>query len=123
MPATIDAPTAKAPDVFKPVILEDWEAEKALRAEERAKKRPVLRKCLDPEVAADYEQQKPKYEYRVSCTYARPNDRGRLEQHTETHNITAQNEKDAWALFCDKIQTWPSPSACVDRTIEKLKKI
>jgi len=122
MATTTETPTKEFHDPYKPVVLNDWEAEKALRAEERARKRPLQMECLDYERAAEFEQRKPRHEYQVTCTYQRPNDRGRLEKHTDQHVVKAQSPNEAWALFCDKIETWPSPTSC-EREIKKLGKV
>lgn len=120
--ATQEAPQRQLSNPYAPVVWEEYEAEKARRAEEREKKRSLQRRCLDPEVAAEFEAKKPRYEFKVRCTYERPNEKGRLESKTEEHTIIAQNERDAWAIFCDRIQTWPSPAAC-EREIKRLSKV
>lgn len=112
----------KIHDPYKPVDLMDWEAEKAWRAEERAQKRPLQLACLDFETAMEHEVRKPRFQYEVTCTYQRPDERGRLVKHTEKHTVKAHNETEAWAMFCDKIQTWPSPNSC-ERSIKQLAKV
>ena len=84
----------------------------------RQKKIPELRKCLNPEYAATAEARKGVSEYRVSCVInvMEPNN-----QHAtgKEEVVSAQNEDEAWAKFCDRIKTWPSPKWC-ERKIEKL---
>lgn len=57
------------------------------------------------------EAAKPRYTYEVSCTYHRPNRKGHLEEHSRKETVRAQNESEAWALFCDKVGVWPSRQA------------
>lgn len=109
---------------YAPANWETYEAEKAERAAAKAAKRPLQLKCLDAETAAQHEARKPLYEFEVSCTYQAPDDKrpGKLKSHTETEKVNAQNDQDAWALFCDRIGRSPSPQSC-DRTIKRLAKI
>ena len=105
--ATLAPGTQMAADV------DAHQADLERRAKEREKKQPELMRCLDPDYAAKKEVQKPVYRYRVSCSVQRP----RPQDYCET--VEAKSEADAWAKFCDKIRTWPSPKYC-GRKIEKV---
>jgi hypothetical protein len=110
-------------DQFRPV---DWEAhqrDKERRRKEREAKAPLLRRCLDPEYAAQQETLKPKWEWEVSVKYMIPDAKGRLVTKSDTQRIVAQNEADAWATWCDRVQHWPSPHACEKREIRQLAKV
>lgn len=79
------------------------------RRAEQLKKRSKLLKCLDPITAAQYEARKALYEFKVECELFRPAAKKRragTEKFDE--QVVAQNEQDAWAMFCDKIGEWPS---------------
>jgi hypothetical protein len=79
------------------------------RREAQLKKRPKLLKCLDPITAAQYETKKALYEYKVECEIFRPADKKRrATTEAVTEQVVAQNDNDAWAMFCDKIGQWPS---------------
>jgi hypothetical protein len=125
MPATAEKSAIEtgAPlSPFQPVDGFAHEAEKARRKADRDAKRPELRKALDFRYAAQAEERKTKYEFKVHCKYSRPDKRGLFETKEAEHTVIAQNEKEAWALFCDKIQTWPGPNDC-ERTITQGKKV
>lgn len=92
------------------------------RRKEREKHRDIQRRCLDPEEAAREEARKPRYDYEVTCKYTRQNKDGHIENKKETEIVNARDENEAWARFCDKIKTWPSPHYC-EREINRLKKI
>lgn len=101
----------------------DWdthEDDKARRNKAREKNRKKLRSCLDAVSATTYEARKPTYEWKVTCTLSRKDDKGRMRTTTEERQVVAQNAKDAWAMFCDLIGTWPAPGYC-DREIVKLE--
>lgn len=114
-------PTKIPPDVAKPVNQEEFDADRASRAVDRKKAEPKLRRCLDPVVAAQYEHRKPLYEWSVEATFMRPNTKGRLVERKESRQVVAQNERDAWAIFCDIIESWPGAGSS-NRTITKLAK-
>lgn len=107
---------------YQPPRMEDHQADLARRDAERHKNRPKLLKCLDPSTAAEYEKNKPLYEWRVECSIFRPargKDRAKTERFDE--QVVAQNESDAWAMFCDKIGEYPSRRDCRP-TITQLQK-
>lgn len=121
---TKDQAVTKAPP-RSPHLPADWEAheaDKARRKAAREKRKANLRRCLDPETAKTFEARKPLYEWRVKCTYTRPDPKGRMQTHTREHQVIGQTETDAWALFCDLIGVWPGPHNC-DREIEQLGQI
>ena len=87
------------------------------RAEARAKKQPKLREMLNADAAADEEAVKGKRKYEVSCTI---NERSgsKMTSGEKTGVVSAQNEDDAWAVFCDQMGTWPSPKWCDRKIVE-----
>ena len=109
--------------------LEEW-AKRQIEADERrnkkldatrkriAERREELNRCLDPVYAAQVEAAKPRYDYEVSCMLTERVS-GKRIQKTPTERVTAQNENEAWAIFCDTIKSWPSPHSC-NRVIKKL---
>jgi len=109
--------------------LDAW-AKKQLEAEERREKklaevrekirknRPEHMRCLDAQYAAQVEAKKPKYQYEVSCVLADKTSGKRIVTEPK-ETVSAKNENEAWAIFCDTIKAWPSPNAC-DRKIRKL---
>lgn len=98
------------PALAPPVTsLEEWNAERVRRASERAAKEDTLMACTDPTVARQWEDRKPDYEWSVEVSIPRPargNQKYYREKFSET--VVAQNEADAWAMFCDRIGEWPS---------------
>lgn len=114
--------TTPPADPYQPAVWEDHEADKAARRAEREKRRPELRRVLEPEQAAQAEARKPLYEWKVSCTYTRPGAKGKMETISASHQVIAQSERDAWAFFCDKIGAWPGRHSC-DLRIDQLSKI
>ena len=86
------------------------------------KNRPLMRKCLDAEFAARLESRKSTWEFTVTAEIQQPNKKGKLEFKTYEETVRARSEADAWAHFCDKIETYPSPHAC-QRTIVKRAKV
>lgn len=105
-----------------PPSLDAHQADMARRDAERQAKRPKLLRCLDPATAAEYEKNKPLYEWRVECSVFRPargKDRAKNEKYNE--QVVAQTADDAWALFCDKIGEYPSRRDCRP-TITQLEK-
>jgi hypothetical protein len=94
---------------YLPVSLEERAKEKARIREQQEKDNDRLLDCLDPAEAKRYEDRKPLYEWKVSVRLFRPAE-GRKPAHMETieKQVVAQNDKDAWAMFCDAIGEWPS---------------
>jgi hypothetical protein len=104
---------------------EKHQANLARRAAEYDKKRPVLDACLNPEVAAKYELEKPRYKFKVSMVPLvvpskqpkvvgfgdgfddEEDERPKPKPEPITLTVVAQNEDDAWARFCDSIGHWP----------------
>lgn len=94
---------------FLPVSLEERAKEKARIREEQLARLPRMLDCLDPTVAKTYEDRKPLWEWKVECRMFRAAV-GKTPARMETieKNVVAQNERDAWAMFCDSIGEWPS---------------
>lgn len=94
---------------YLPVNLKERAKERQRIRDEQLKSRPRTLDCLDPTVAKRYEDAKPLYEWRVVCKLFRPAV-GKQHAHMETmdRQVVAQNENDAWAMFCDAIGEWPS---------------
>lgn len=109
-------------DPYAPANIAEYEADKTKRKADQDARRPEMRRCLDPEYAARKEARKPLYEWEVECTYSRQDDKGRMVTKSPKEKVIAQNEADAWALFCDKIGDYPSPLDS-DRTFKRLDKI
>lgn len=104
-----------------PASWEDHQAELTARRKAREAKRKVLLECCDATYAARLEAQKPTYEWQVECTVRRPDGKGRIKAIEHKAKVVAQSETDAWAVFCDSVQDWPSPTTC-DRKITKVGK-
>lgn len=121
--ATQDKVQAAPKSPYAPANLDDYQAEKAARLERQKQNRKKMRKYLDGDAAAAAESKKPVYEWSVSCSIDRPDEKtGRMRTINEQRTVRAQTENEAWARFCDAIQTWPSP-ASVDREIKRGEKI
>jgi hypothetical protein len=122
------APAAKENATISPAVgnrpasIDDHQADKALRYEEQQRQRSKVLRCLDPLTAAEYEKNKPLYEWRIQCGIFRPA-RGRQRAGEEKFDdqVVAQTEADAWAMFCDKIGEYPSRRDCRP-TITQLQK-
>lgn len=124
MAATLEAPpiqTASPNNPFGPADVAIHEQDKIRRANERRGKQPTLRKALDPSQAAQFESAKPLLRYRIKATWHRADEKGHLNEIEKTETVSAHNENDAWAKFCDKVKDWPSRNAC-DHTIKQLDK-
>lgn len=79
----------------------DWDDHQRRMAELRQKQdanRMESLRCTDPDYAARIQAAKPRYEYEVQCEFVR---NGKAYDLTE--KVTAQNEQDAWSMFCYKI--------------------
>ncbi len=99
------------------VNIEGHEEDKRRRLKAREGKSAVLDDCTDPTKAAEYEARKPHYYYSVTATWKRPSfdpktgNSGGLKPKTETvENIIAQNDAEAWSLFCDAVGDNPNPN-------------
>lgn len=93
----------------KPADLDEHNKDMARRQAEATAARPKHMECLDPTVAKFHEDRKPLYEWKVECGIFRRavgTKPAFIEKLTE--QVVAQNEQDAWAMFCDKIGEWPS---------------
>jgi hypothetical protein len=114
--------TGSPPSIYQPANWDQHQQDLAERQAKRDKNRARLRACLDPDTAKRYEDRKPVYEWRVECTWHQPNrEGGGLEVKSATHQIVAQDEKIAFAMFCDKVQAWPGRKNC-EVTITRLEK-
>ena len=65
-------------------------------------------RCLHPAVAAGLEAKKPFFPFDIEATWQGPGENGPGIWGPEKRRCIAQNENDAWAMFCDKIEQWPS---------------
>lgn len=108
-PAEPKAAPGKNP--LAPVSWDDYQADKQLRAEARKAKQPLLRKCLDASAASAEEARKPRYAFTVAAKFRIQGEKG-LEDFEKTMTVDAQNEDDAWALYCDRVGHHPSRAAC-----------
>lgn len=107
---------------YLPVNLETRAKEKEFIRKKQEADRPRLLDCLDPTIAKRYEDAKPLYEWEVTCKMFRaatPKTHAHME--TKTQQVVAQNENDAWAMFCDLMGEWPSRRDSRP-TITRLKK-
>jgi hypothetical protein len=102
-------------------------ADKARRQREADELCPIEErlKLTKPKYAKECEDRKPVYKWKVEFNVidrkskASPKDKYADDEEVEdddtisyravTKFIEAQNEKDAWALVCDRMQDWPSP--------------
>lgn len=89
--------------------MEAHEADKARRRKEFEKARQTLAKCVDPDVAARYERQKPRFSYVVSMSVMEQDEKTKKfrEQKFEA-TVEAMSEDDAWAVACDTLRKWPN---------------
>jgi hypothetical protein len=121
---------ADLPFVVSADALKAHQADLARRAKEREEKQEKLYRCLDHRYAMECELKKPHYKYTVEVEWwtqaaeskEKKKHRGpmeigddnfagdRLVVRKEKRVVVAQSEGDAWALFCDAIQHWPSPN-------------
>ena len=92
---------------YSPADVDFHASDLAARQAARDSRRATNRACLDPVVAGQHEARKPLYEWLVECTYSRQNSKGRIETVAASDKVMAQNESDAWAIFCDKRGVWP----------------
>lgn len=90
--------------------LADHAADLKRRAAEREGKRDLLERCLDAKFAAKCESEKPNYRWTVEAKWTGPDrDAGdRMTKISSKQTVIAQNEADAWAMFCDEIGHYPS---------------
>src|SRR5262245_40388229 len=102
------------PPVVTRFALPERQTEEAQQAHERfkveqrkhfEKMRPILTKCVDHEVAARYERQKPRYVYEISMNIMERDEKTKKLKSVaySASEIEAQNEDEAWAMACDKI--------------------
>jgi hypothetical protein len=93
-------------------FLDAHRADMQRRAAEREAKRDELRKCLNPAYAAQCEMAKPRYLFSVKAEWVGIGKAGRSTDFSGELNIVAQNENEAWAVFCDRLQVSPSRRDC-----------
>lgn len=111
MSATKSTPRYVSPSLepLAPIIdLDSHVADLARRRTEHDAKAPELMKCLHHVYASQKEISKPHYQWTVSATWYGPGDDGIGEWTGEERTVYALNEGDAWAAYCDAIETWPS---------------
>ena len=89
--------------------MEAHEQDKARRRKEFEKVRPTLARCVDPDVAARLERQKPRFMFDVTMTTLERDEKTKKfkEQKYEA-TVEAMTEDDAWALACDQLRKWPN---------------
>lgn len=92
-------------------------ADKAKRKAVRDARRDKMLMCLDGDYAAKCEMEKPRYKFTVSASWLGMNS-GRRTNFNGAETVVAKNAAEAWAKFCDRLQTWPSVEN-VKRTITK----
>ena len=109
--------------------LEEWAKSELERRERGEKKLAAVRKrirdnreeafrCLDAKYAAQKQAAKPMFDYEITCTVFDVSG-GKRRPAQLNGRVTAWDENDAWARFCDEHQHWPSPHSC-NRVIKKL---
>lgn len=106
---------------YVPANIDVHGEDKVRRQAVRDKNRRKAMDCLDPERAAQYEVRKPLYEWKVECSYMKPQEKGGLKRVSESEQVVAQTEADAWSMFCDKLNLMVSRRAC-DVKITRLEK-
>jgi hypothetical protein len=116
------------PEPIRAIDLAAHQKDMERRAAERAKKQPVLDRCLDPEYADRLEKKKPRWRWRVECDVPEPkkDDNGKpagIEWKPKTKEVKAQNEDEAWAEANDKWHTMYGPKEVRNRKITKLKRV
>ena len=121
--AELVAPNAAAdPTRVTAVTLAAHQEKMATRRVERAARLPDQIRCLDAEHAANVEAEKPKFRFRIRCTIQEHDPKlKRMVPIEKSGEVDAQNEKDAWAIFCDKWAVRTGPNFC-NRVIEKLSR-
>jgi hypothetical protein len=105
-----------------PIDLDLHRADLARRQEEMDARREEMLRCCNPQYAASKEMQKKVWEWTVTAEWYGAGDDGPGVWGPETIKVKAQNEADAWAMFCDRIQQWPSPRDA-KRTIKRGKQV
>ncbi len=92
-----------------PVIdIDEHQADLArLRVEQEANREEMI-KCLNPVYASAREMEKPYFRFTVSAKWLGRDEQGRLASLQSEQVVVAQNEADAWAMFCDEIEVYPS---------------
>lgn len=89
--------------------MEAHEQDKARRRKEYEKVRPVLSKCIDPDVAARYERQKPRFTFDVEMkVMERDPKTKKFKEEKLSATVEAMSEDDAWAVACDQLRKWPN---------------
>lgn len=108
----------------RPTFIEQHHEELARRQAERDKTAEIREDCLDPREAAKHEMAKPHFNYKVSCSYRKPDPKTRkLTTYEFEAEVVAQNDADAWAHFCDKTGVTHSPNQMKTREIKRGKKL
>lgn len=116
------APVKAAPkNPATPVNWDDHQADLERRREERKRNEKTHRACLKAETAAQLEAAKPLYDFEVAASFDIQGEKG-LEPFSKKLKLRAQNEADAWAMYCDKVGHWPSRAACEELKIKQLSK-
>jgi hypothetical protein len=88
--------------IANPIDLDEHKAELERLREQQAKASRRVLHCSDPKIAAAYENKKPVYLFNVHLKWERIGRKRSYEVLEFEETVAAQNERDAWALFCDK---------------------
>ncbi len=91
-----------------PIDIDKHTKEMARRQAEQNAQRDEMLKCLNPAYARARERAKPLYLWTVTCKWFTGNEEGKGIYRLEEEVVTGQNENDAWARFCDKLEVSPS---------------
>jgi hypothetical protein len=117
------------PEPIRAIDLAAHQKDLERRAAERAKKQPLLDKCLNPADAAKEEARKPRWKWRVTCDVPEPkkDDNGQpagIEWKEKTAEVVAMDADEAWAMAnCSlKWKTMYGPKEVRNRKITKLKR-
>lgn len=110
MTATQESPVTTSPHFLVSYDqLETHRKDMDRRQAERDARRPELLLCCNPAYASRRELEKPQFVWTVDVEwYSLHPQKGPVNFHRKM-NVVAQTESDAWALWCDKNEVWPSP--------------
>ena len=104
MPAAKQVELAPTPQRFSQEYIDQHNADmKRLKAEQDSRE-DLLRECLNPKTARDYENKKPEFIWNVDIVLVSRNEEtDDWEKLTEPLSVVAQDENTAWAKACDKL--------------------
>lgn len=114
MPAILEVPRITEDQVRK------HQAKMQKVREAKAARIPEMVRCLDADHAASLEARKPRQRYAIKCTVQESDPRlKRMTSVEKSGEVEAQNEDDAWAIFCDRWKVRVGPNHC-NRTIQRV---